>query len=127
MGSRQWAATRRSFVVGTSALAAALVAGVFAFPGYTAAHEARPDELISANPKGVHRTFTTAGSIDTNNPFFQDLGTNGRSCFTCHRPAQAWSITPEDVQDRFERTAGLDPIFRTNDGSNCEVSDVSTL
>jgi cytochrome c peroxidase len=127
MGSRQGTATRQSFIVGASTLTAALVAGAFALPRHTVAHETRPDELTSVNPKGVHRTFTTAGSIDTNNPFFQDLGTNGRTCFTCHRPAQAWSITPEEVQDRFERTAGLDPIFRTNDGSNCEGADVSTL
>jgi hypothetical protein len=65
--------------------------------------------------------------MDLNNPFFQDLGTNGRTCFTCHRPAQAWTITPEEIRDRFERTQGLDPIFRTNDGSDCEGADVSTL
>src|SRR6185369_16002814 len=53
-------------------------------------------------------------------------GTNGRSCTTFHVPAQAWTITPEELRDRFERTSGLDPIFRTNDGSNCEGADVST-
>jgi hypothetical protein len=61
------------------------------------------------------------------NSFFQPLGTNGRSCVTCHRPAQGWTITPDELRDRFERTGGLDPIFRTNDGSNCEDADVSTI
>jgi hypothetical protein len=60
-------------------------------------------------------------------PLFQDLGTNGRTCFSCHRPAEAWTVTPAELRERFERTAGLDPIFRTNDGSNCEGADVSTL
>ena len=64
---------------------------------------------------------------DADNPFFQELGTNGRSCVTCHRPAQGWSITPAELRDRFDRTDGLDPIFRTNDGSNCEGADVSTI
>jgi hypothetical protein len=61
------------------------------------------------------------------NPFFQELGTNGRKCVTCHQPAQAWSITPAELRDRFDRTNGLDAIFRTNDGSNCEAADVSTI
>jgi len=36
-------------------------------------------------------------------------------------------MTPGSVQRRFEESHGLDPIFRTNDGSNCEGADVSTL
>src|ERR1700730_9332226 len=54
-------------------------------------------------------------------------GATARSCFSCHRPGQGWTITPESVQHRFEESRGLDPIFRTNDGSNCEGADVSTL
>jgi hypothetical protein len=79
-----------------------------------------------SNPAGVHGTFSTTGAIDRDNPFFQDLGTNGRSCFTCHRPAQAWTITPTELRERFDDTDGLDPIFRANDGSNCEGADIST-
>src|SRR5262245_20739288 len=78
------------------------------------------------NSNGIHRTYSKH-RIDTDNAFFQDLGTNGRTCFSCHRPAEAWTVTPGELRDRFERTAGLDPIFRTNDGSNCEGADVSTL
>jgi cytochrome c peroxidase len=65
--------------------------------------------------------------VDADNPFFRELGTNGRSCVTCHRPAQGWNITPSELGDRFDRTDGLDPIFRTNDGSNCDGADVSTI
>jgi len=88
----------------------------------------RAEDLIaSRDPFGQLRTFTTNGSFDPQNPFFKDLGTNGRTCVSCHRPEQGWTITPDEVQQRFVATRGLDPIFRTNDGSNCEGADVSTV
>jgi cytochrome c peroxidase len=68
---------------------------------------------------------TTVGRIDLSNPFFQSLGTNGRSCVTCHVPTDGWTIAAAAVQLRFLLTQGLDPIFRTNDGSNCD-HDVQT-
>jgi cytochrome c peroxidase len=85
------------------------------------------DHLIaSRDPFGQLRTFTTNSGFDLENPFFQDLGSNGRVCFTCHRPDQGWTITPDDVRRRFVETRGLDPIFRNNDGSNCEGADIDT-
>jgi hypothetical protein len=73
------------------------------------------------------RTLDINGELDLSNPFFQALGTNGRACFSCHRPEQGWTITPESVQKRFLESRGLDPIFRPNDGSTCEGADVSTV
>jgi hypothetical protein len=83
-------------------------------------------ERAFPNASGV---IGIVGLDDTgaDNPFFKALGTNGRSCATCHQPAQGWTITPTELRDRFDRTGGLDPIFRTNDGSNCEGADVSTI
>ena len=74
-------------------------------------------------------TYNTGDKpIDLSGPFFQSLGTNGRSCSSCHRPGQGWSISPNELQLRFEVTQGRDPIFRTNDGSNCDVNiDTSTV
>ena len=83
--------------------------------------------LVAANASGIVRTIDVNGALDLNNPFFKELGTNGRSCFSCHRPAQGWSITPQSVRRRFDESRGLDPIFRANDGSNCEGADLSTL
>jgi hypothetical protein len=80
-----------------------------------------------ANPSGSHATFSTSGSIDLRNEFFQSLGTNGRSCVTCHRPEEGWTVTPAGVQERFKKSKGSDPIFRTNDGSNSPNADVGTL
>jgi hypothetical protein len=79
-----------------------------------------------ANPSGEARTIALNGS-DTNNPFFQSLGTNGRACVTCHQAAEGWSITPAGVQQRFAATQGLDPLFRLVDGANKPNADVSTL
>lgn len=76
---------------------------------------------------GEFRTFSTTGDIDTTNPFFQDLGTNGRRCVTCHQPQDGWTITPAHIRHRFEATQGEDPLFRTNDGSICAGADVATL
>src|SRR5229473_1786638 len=81
------------------------------------------------NPGGASETHsTTGGGIDLTGPFFQSLGTNGRSCGTCHQPSDGMSVSAAHVQQRFSLTQGQDPIFRTVDGSNCNHSiDVSTL
>jgi cytochrome c peroxidase len=88
-----------------------------------------PDVFPFPNASGLLSTYNTdGGPINLTGPFFQSLGTNGRSCGTCHRPAQGWSISAEEVKARFEATQGLDPIFRTNDGSNCDHNiDTSTV
>lgn len=55
------------------------------------------------------------------------MGTNGRTCFTCHQPQNGWGVSAKDVAERFERSAGTDPIFRLVDGATCPSDDVSTL
>ncbi len=80
------------------------------------------------DPGGVVRTFSQNGDIDLTGPFFQSLGTNGRSCATCHQPGDAMSVSAAHIQKRFDQSQGLEPIFRTNDGSNCDHNiDISTL
>ena len=91
------------------------------------AQKGRHHRAHRRQPVGIVRTINVNGALDLNNPFFKELGTNGRSCFSCHRPAQGWSITPDSVRRRFDESRGLDPIFRVNDGSNCEGADLSTL
>jgi cytochrome c peroxidase len=86
------------------------------------------NQIAFANSNGEARTFSNDGAIDLGNPFFQSLGTNGRACGTCHQPSDGMSVTPDHIQARFDATGGLDPIFRTNDGSNCDHNiDVSNL
>lgn len=76
---------------------------------------------------GAFATYSTMGSIDTSNPFFQSLGTNGRSCATCHAAAAGWGLTPALAHARFLATDGKDPLFRSVDGSNSPLADVSTV
>src|SRR5438477_8900521 len=86
-----------------------------------------PNPLHTPDATGVLSTYSTVGGIDINNPFFQNLGTNGRSCGTCHISSSAWTITPADVRAKFNSTQGTDPIIRTNDGSNYPSADVSSV
>jgi hypothetical protein len=81
---------------------------------------------VAPNDSGVAITLNASGHIDRGNPFFQSLGTNGRSCDSCHRAQEGWTVTPAGVQRRFARSDGLDPIFRPVDGANSPLADVST-
>jgi cytochrome c peroxidase len=76
---------------------------------------------------GTSGTYSSAGVVSTTSPFFQSLGTNGRTCFSCHQLDQGWTITPAAVQTRFDSTSGSDPIFASVDGTNSPTADVSTL
>jgi cytochrome c peroxidase len=71
------------------------------------------------NATGFVATYSETGKIDTRGEFFQSLGTNGRSCATCHQAAQAMSISARGVRDRFIQTKGRDPVFAAIDGANC--------
>jgi cytochrome c peroxidase len=79
------------------------------------------------DPAGTVATFQPKGATFTvNNAFFKDLGTNGRTCFTCHQPQNGWSVSAADVAKRFAASSGTDPIFRLVDGATCPNADVST-
>jgi cytochrome c peroxidase len=119
-------ARARGWIGGAMFLAALSLIGAIATTP-AAGHDGPPNELAFSNPGGVLSTQIAAGGFDRDNPFFDELGSNGRSCSSCHRPAQAWSITPAELHERFEQTAGLDPIFRTNDGSACESAAVQSV
>ena len=79
------------------------------------------------NGAGLAQTVSSNGKIVLKGAFFQDLGTNGRRCVTCHQPSEDWTISVKGVRDRFEDSKGEDPLFRLVDGSNSPLADVSTL
>lgn len=56
------------------------------------------------------------------NAFFASLGTNGRTCGTCHQPASGMSINRNTILARFIATAGQDPLFAPVDGADCPKS-----
>ncbi len=83
--------------------------------------QSRPSLLRFPNNSGLAETYDSTGRfISLTGAFFQPLGTNGRSCSSCHVPAEGWTVSAAGVQRRFLQSRGLDPIFRTNDGSNCD-------
>jgi cytochrome c peroxidase len=73
----------------------------------------------------IHFTIDRSGilsSLSTNgfgtgatNGFFANLGTNGRTCGTCHVQENAWTFNPAHAQ----ALASNDPLFTPNDGSDC--------
>jgi hypothetical protein len=71
-----------------------------------------------ADFSGTVSTYTQ-GAIDTSNPFFQSLGTNGRSCSTCHLASDAMGLSSAAVQAAFTSTSGQDPLFADVDDANC--------
>jgi cytochrome c peroxidase len=87
-----------------------------------------PKFQIFGNPDGAFATINAGGPTETStNPFFLDMGTNGRRCVTCHEPSDAFSVTPPHLLQRFYVTDGTDPIFRPVDGASCPTADVSTV
>src|SRR5882724_5658018 len=68
-----------------------------------------PNPITSSNGSGTLSTYGTSGPIDVTTPFFQSLGTNGRTCNSCHVSTTAWTISPAEVQSRFNATNGTDP------------------
>jgi cytochrome c peroxidase len=120
------------------ALAAAAVAGEIThkqkmrqlFPDPVAGTQATaaviPQLEIDADPSGMIATFQPNGTTQTaTNPFFQNLGTNGRTCFTCHEPQDGWGLSAQHVVDRFAADP-TDPLFRLVDGATCPSDDVSS-
>jgi cytochrome c peroxidase len=69
---------------------------------------------------GLVGTLDVNGPIDRSGPFFQSLGTNRRSCATCHDPAEAMTFTPAHASRRFDASRGTDPLFAPVDGANCD-------
>src|SRR5215471_17088925 len=64
--------------------------------------------VISTNANNTR--FST--NVDQRNPFFQNLGINGRTCNSCHKLENALGISTVQIQRVFNQTRGLDPLFR---------------
>jgi cytochrome c peroxidase len=101
----------------------------------------RIDSVQKITVNGVTTTRAVDDQFATDiagqrNPFFRSLGTNGRSCESCHKADNGWTITPGKMQAQFNATggnnpavtnlSGVDPAFRLNDGSNCPNLPVTT-
>jgi len=119
--------TRISFALAAAVAACLTLIVLAASPRPAAADRHDPNLLTVDNAAGAMRTFNARGAIDFDDLFFQDLGANARNCGTCHRPEEAWTITPEGIRRRFDESQGADPIFHSSDGSNCEGAAPGTF
>ena len=100
--------------------------GMEAGDGEESITEARSNLVPGGNDYGVAETFHTSGSIDFTNPFFLALGTNPRTCMTCHNPNQGWTMTSDANRQLFKDTEGLDPLFNLVDEGTRPGADIST-
>jgi cytochrome c peroxidase len=121
---------RSARAIGAASLGAVLLAaGTATFAPAAAAEDNSRAGLAQQrdkNDSGVALTISTTGPIDRHGPFFTSLGTNGRSCATCHQAAEGWSVTPKGIRERFEASGGNDPLFRLVDGAVSPHADVSS-
>jgi cytochrome c peroxidase len=87
-----------------------------------------PQFETDSDPSGSIATTQPGGPTQTSqNAFFANLGTNNRTCFTCHQPQTGWTVSAASVQSRFNASNGTDPIFRLVDGATCPTADVSSV
>jgi hypothetical protein len=76
-------------------------------------------DMTFENPLGRLGMLNADGPVETKgHPFFEPIGVNGRACVTCHQPANAMSVSVENIRERWRATQGSDPIFAAVDGSN---------
>lgn len=76
-------------------------------------------------PTGLSETVFATGD-DPTGPFFTSLGSNQRTCASCHDRDAGWSLSPAVIAARFDATDGTDPLFRAVDGAHAPGADTST-
>ena len=99
--------------LGTMALAGAATVAVAA---------TIPNLFPFRDSTGAVATFSSAGKFVESGPFFQSLGTNGRTCGSCHIVGNAMGLSAQHAESVFERTNGTDPLFSAVDGAVCPTA-----
>jgi cytochrome c peroxidase len=88
-----------------------------------------PDEAVSMNAQRLSDTLREdrdpGGSVESDSTnafgsgstggFFANLGSNGRTCNSCHVESNGWSFTPAQAQS----LSRFDPLFAPVDGADC--------
>jgi cytochrome c peroxidase len=87
----------------------------FGIPAVIPQLEIDPNSLGTT---GSYEVGSPNGTATAGNAFFQSLGTNGRSCFTCHQPSSGMSISVSNIVARAAASRS-DPLFAPVDGANC--------
>lgn len=86
------------------------------------------DPQQTRNRAGIAEAYSPLGTLpelEATNPFFADLGTNGRTCASCHGFEGGWTTSAAD--EMWDDSHGTDPLFLvTFDIGKCASSDIST-
>ena len=79
-----------------------------------------PTPLSFQDTTGTITSYQPNGPTTTsNNGFFSSLGSNGRTCFTCHQPQDGWALTPQSVQETYNLVGANTPLFQAIDSAGC--------
>ncbi len=102
------------------ALVCAAASAAASWPA-AAGHDGAPEATQrTADPSGLLASVSTNRfNTGATNGFFASLGTNGRTCNTCHIETDGWSLTPGHAQS----LRSDDPLFAPVDGSDCPPTD----
>ena len=73
-------------------------------------------------PSGTESTYSATGNIDPSGIFLKPLGTNARSCGSCHQLSQGMGLSAASTQALFTTSNGSDPLFLAVDGANCPAA-----
>src|SRR5579863_1581174 len=101
-----------------------VVLGMAAFVGAATALAAAtiPNLYPFLDSTGAVETYSSTGSFDESGPFFQSLGTNGRTCASCHVIGNGMGLSAKHAERVYERTNGGDPLFAAVDGAVCPTA-----
>ena len=94
--------------------------GLIPMPGGTLPPPIVPQSEKDFNGTGILSTANVNGpTVTMNNAFFQSLGTNGRTCFSCHQMSSGMGLSTTALQNLYKLTGDIDPVFAAVDGANC--------
>jgi len=97
----------------------ALLAGLAAVSFNDPAQASGMGPPLTLNQAGLLESASSNGfRTGATNGFFAQLGTNGRTCATCHVEADGWALTPRHAQ----LLAHNDPLFAPVDGADCPAT-----
>lgn len=123
-------ARQRAFLLAAAGILLVAAAGLAlagcsegAAPATTTTNPPPPNLIPSLQPyptpSGTESTYVATGNIDPSGIFFKALGTNSRSCSSCHQLSQGMGLSAASAQALFTAGNGTDPLFLAVDGANC--------
>lgn len=105
-----------------TAMRSLTVFAAFCATALTVAALTIPNLFPFLDSSGFVSTYSSTGSFNENNAFFQSLGTNGRTCASCHVISNAMGLSAQHAEEVYEASNGTDPLFSAVDGAVCPTA-----